>query len=475
MKKSHLTVLLLALTLPLVAADKNDKNKDKKPQWNAAAPVVLSQDGEKWAQKTLKSLTLEQKVGQLIMVRALSEFESEQSPSWVELMDAVHKYHVGSFIITVRVDGGILVKTPPYETVMMTNHLQREAELPLLIAADYERGASMRLQGTAQFPHAMAFGAAGNLQYAEKFGETVARESRAMGVHWNFFPVADVNSNPLNPIINTRSFGEDPQAVAALLAAYIQGAKTGGMLSTAKHFPGHGDTDTDTHLELARVNGDLDRLNAVELAPFQKAIDSGVDAIMVAHVSVPALEPDANKVATVSHNIITDLLIGKMKFEGIIVTDAMDMNALTGIYHKEVDRHGASMRAAVDAFKAGNDMLLMPSDLDGTYQGLINAARSGEITQAEIDMRVLKVLRAKAAVGLHQAREVDANAIPTLIGRPEDQQLAQDVADAAVTLVRENGQALPVLAEEKGKRKNGGTATPRQAYGNSEATVGEGV
>jgi beta-N-acetylhexosaminidase len=466
---------LFVFTLPGFSTDKSKDKKVPPPQWNIAAPIQLTSDGDKWAQKTLKSLSVEQKIGQLIMVRALSEFESEQNPAWTEMTDALHKYHVGSIIITVRVENGVLVKTPPYETVMMTNRLQREAELPLLVAADYERGASMRLQGTAQFPHAMAFGAAGNVDYAEKFGTVVARESRAMGVQWNFFPVADVNSNPANPIINTRSFGEDPKLVGNLLAGYIKGAKAAGMLSTAKHFPGHGDTDTDTHLELSRVNGSIERLNAVELPPFQQAIDNGVDAIMVAHVSVPALEPDANKVATVSHAIITDQLRDKMKFTGLVVTDAMDMNALTGLYHKETDRRGASMRAAVDAFKAGNDMLLMPSDLEGTYTGLLNAVKSGDISMAEIDTRVLKVLRAKASVGLHLAREVDPNAIPALIGRPEDQQLAQDVADAAITLVRDNGQALPSLAEERNRRKNGGTTAPRQTYGNIEATPGEGV
>src|SRR5579859_954044 len=473
-KRGLALMLVIVLGVPSTAFGVKDK-KPPVPAFSVAAPVELKPDGEKWAQKTLKSLTLEQKVGQLIMIRCYSDFENDQNPQWLEMLNQMHKYHIGSFIITVRTDNGFLQRNPPYETAMMTNRLQRASELPLLIAADYERGASMRTLATATFPHAMAFGAAANTDYAEKFGAVVARESRAMGVQWNFFPVADVNSNPLNPIINTRSFGEDPKLVGDLLAAYIKGARAGGMLTTAKHFPGHGDTDTDTHLELARVNGNLDRLNTVELPPFQQAIDAGVDSIMVAHVSVPALEPDANKVATISHNVISDLLEDKMHFKGIVVTDAMEMNALTTLYQKEPDRRTAAMRAAVDAFLAGNDLLLTPSDLDGTVTALLNAVKSGEITEKMIDTRVLKLLRAKASLGLHLAREVDLNALPALIGRPEDAVLAQQVADSAITLVRDNDKVLPVLAEERSRNKGQGTAAPRLAYGGVETSPGQGV
>jgi beta-N-acetylhexosaminidase len=369
------------------------------------------------------------------------------------------------------VDGPLLLRNQPYEAAMMTNRLQKSADLPLLIAADFERGLSMRLLATPFFPYAMAFGATNNPKYAEAFGEVVARESRAIGVHWNFFPVADVNSNPQNPIINTRSFGEDPQLVGEMLAAYIRGSRKGGMLSTAKHFPGHGDTDTDSHLELARVPGALDRLNAIELPPFQKAIDAGVDSIMVAHVTVPSLEPDPNKVATISHKIITELLRDKMKFQGLIVTDAMNMRALTGIY--KANGQNAASQAAVDAFKAGNDLILMPSDLDGAYNGLLRAAQSGEITAAELDAAVLKVLRAKASLGLHKARLVDVEDLPTKVARPADIALAQEVADSAVTLVIDKSSALNNLLAEKQKKR--GTSAPRSAYDQTEAVQGEGV
>ena len=197
----------------------------------------------------------------------------------------MRKYHVGSFAMTVRWEPPFLYRNQPYEAAELLNRLQQDSKLPLLFAADFERGVTMRLHGATAFPHAMAFGAAGKADYAEAFGRITAQESRAIGVHWNFFPDADVNSNPANPIINTRSFGEDPQQVGDLVAAYIQGSRANGMMTTAKHFPGHGDTATDSHLSLAQVTGDRARLNSVELAPFRKAIAAGVDSVMVAHVT----------------------------------------------------------------------------------------------------------------------------------------------------------------------------------------------
>ena len=193
----------------------------------------------------------------------------------------------------------------------------------------------MRLNGATVFPHAMAFGATGKTENAEAFGRITALEARAIGVHWNFFPVADVNSNPANPIINTRSFGEDPKQVGDFVAAYIRGAHEGGMLTTAKHFPGHGDTATDSHLGLAQVTGDRARLDAVELPPFRRAIEAGVDAVMVAHVTVPALDPEPNRVATTSRAIVDGLLKEEMGFKGIVVTDALDMAGLTRLYAQE--------------------------------------------------------------------------------------------------------------------------------------------
>lgn len=418
-------------------------------------PVQLTADGNKWAEKTLKKLSLEEKVGQMIQVRAFADFLNVDSDEYKHIRDEVKKYHLGSVLLTVRVSDGLLIKDLPYEAAAVTNMLQKESRLPLLVAADFERGLSMRLNETPAFPHAMAFGATFNPAFEEKFAAITAQESRAIGVHWNYFPDADVNINPANPIINTRSFGEDPHQVGELVAAYVKGSREYGMLSTAKHFPGHGDTATDSHLGVAAVPGNLQRIESVELPPFQAAVNAGVDSIMVAHVTIPALEPDPDKVATTSHKIVTDLLKGQLHFQGLIVTDALEMHGLTRLYPENGPNPAG--RAAVDAVKAGNDLVLLPSDLDGAFNGLLQAAKDGEIPKAQIDASVLKILRAKASLGLHKARLVDMEQIAHIVSRPESLEFAQQVADAATTLVRDNGQALPFL-------KSPGTADTTSTY-----------
>jgi beta-N-acetylhexosaminidase len=409
-----------------------------KEKFQHAGPIRLDRDGEKWAEKTLRKMSLEEKVGQLFMIWVRARFLNLNSPDYVELRDTIRRDHIGSLAMTVPLDGPFLIKSEPYEAAMLLNQLQRDSKLPLLIAADFERGVSMRLYGTTVFPHAMAFGAIGKPESAEAFGRITAEEARAIGVHWNFFPVADVNSNPANPIINTRSFSEDPQQVGDLVEAYVRGAHAGGMLTTAKHFPGHGDTATDSHLGVAQVSGDLQRLQAVELPPFRRAIAAGVDSVMVAHVSIPALEPDPNRVATVSPAVVNGLLNQQLGFKGLVVTDALDMGALTRLYAGNIGR------AAVDAFKAGNDMLLIPADLQASYDAVLQAVRSGEITSERLDASVLKLLKAKASLGLNKARVVDVSAVSTLVGKPENLAAGQQAADDAVTLVRDNGKLLPL-------------------------------
>ena len=418
-----------------------------KEKYQRAGPIYLDRGGEKWAQKTLRKLSLEEKVGQLFVVWVRAQFLNVNSPEYLQLRDTMRKYHIGSFAMTVPWEPPFLYRSEPYEAAELLNRLQAESKLPLLIAADFERGVTMRLRGATQFPHAMAFGAAGKTDYAKAFGRITAEESRAVGVQWNFFPDADVNSNPANPIINTRSFGEDPEQVGDLVAAYIRGARTAGMMTTAKHFPGHGDTATDSHLSLARVTGDRARLNSVELAPFRQAIAAGVDAVMVAHVTVPALEPDPNRVATTSPAIVTDLLKHQLGFQGIVVTDALEMAGLTRLYSADIGQ------AAVDAFKAGNDLLLIPADLEASYNAVLEAVRSGEISSARLDASVLKLLKAKASLGLNKARLVDVDALPEIVGKPENLALAQQIADDAVTLVRDNGKVLPL--KQSGTVKNG--------------------
>jgi len=436
-------VLVCSLTLPLLAKDK-DKDKYLKPQ-----PIKLDKDGEKWAEKTLKKMTLDEKVGQLFMVWARVEFLNIDSVDYKRLTDAINKYHVGGFGVTVPVEAGLLVKGDPYDAAILTNNLQKAAKIPLLMAADFERGLTMRLNGPTMFPYAMAFGAAGKPEYAEDFGRITGLEARAIGIHWNWFPDADVNSNPVNPVINTRSFSGDPQQVGELAAAYIKGAHESGMLTTVKHFPGHGDTATDTHIGFAMVNGDQQRLDSVELPPFKKAIDAGVDSVMIAHVTVPALDPDQNHVASTSPKIVTDLLKDKMGFKGLVVTDALDMNGLMRLYsqHGEANPSGA---AAVAAIEAGNDMILIPHDLVGAIDGILKAVRSGQISEKKIDASVLKILKFKASIGLNKARFVDPEAVGELVAQPQNVAKGQQVADAAVTLVRDSGTVLPLEYRRQG-------------------------
>ncbi len=429
--------IFLALWSLLSAAFAKDK-------FQHAGPIYLDRNGEKWAEKTLHNMTLEEKIGQLFMIWARAQFLNIADPDYIQLRDTIAKYHIGSLALTVRYEPPFLYRNQPYEAAALLNRLQQDSRLPLLIAADFERGLSMRLYGATEFPHAMAFGAAGKTDLAETYGRITAQEARAIGVHWNFFPDADVNSNPANPIINTRSFGEDPQAVSDLVNAYIRGAHAGGMLTTIKHFPGHGDTATDSHLGVAQVTGDLARLQSVELPPFKKAIEAGADSVMVAHVSIPALEPDPNRVATTSPAIVTNLLKQQLGFKGLVVTDALDMGALTRLYAADIGR------AAVDAFKAGNDLLILPANLDASYQAMLRAVNGGEISIHQIDASVLKILKAKASVGLDRARLVDLGQLSTVVGNPENLATGQKVAEAAITLVRDNGKLLPLKRERAG-------------------------
>jgi beta-N-acetylhexosaminidase len=431
-------LVVLALTLPAFP-----KDKDKHPR---PAPLHTS-GGDQWAEKTLRKLTVEEKIGQVFMIWCRASFLNVENPEYLQWLDAMRKYHVGSFTMSVHVDGPFLLRTEPYEVAELLNRLQKESKLPLLFAADFERGLAMRMLGATNFPHAMAFGADGNLEDAETFGRITAEEARAVGIHWNFFPDADVNSNPANPIINTRSFGEDPKQVGDLVTAYIKGAHEAGMLTTVKHFPGHGDTATDSHLGVASVGGDRAHLDSIELPPFRQAIAAGVDSVMVAHVTVPALDSDPNHVATISPAIVSDLLEKQLAFKGVIVTDALDMAGLTHLFANNIGRE------AVEAFKAGNDLLIIPPDLGASYDSMLKAVRSGEISPQRLDHSVLKILKIKGNLGLNKSRTVDLSTIANAVGKPQNIAFGEKVADSAITLVRDNGKVLPL--KSKGTVKAG--------------------
>jgi len=449
------TLASLLAVFTLLVSSAQPREQHKRPP----APRVDGAD-DRWAENTLKSLSLEEKVGQLFMIRMRVEFLNAKSPSYLELRNNIRKYHIGSLAMSAPPQGRARDLRRRSEVVTLLNHIQEESKLPLLVAGDFERGVlPAHLFGTTVFPHAMAFGAAGKLAYAEEFGRITARESRALGVHWNLFPVADVNSNPANPIIGTRAFGANPEQVGDLVAAYIRGARANGMLTTAKHFPGHGNTATDSHVAVPIVDDDLDHLHSIDLPPFEKAIGAGVDAVMTAHVRVLALDPDRSRVATTSPAIVTGLLRNELGFKGIVVTDALDMAGLVGLYAKNPGR------VAVDAFKAGNDVLTMPFNLDANYRAMMEAVRSGEIGRDRLDASVLKILKAKASLGLNKTRVVDVRAIPRVVGNPENIAAGQRISDASITLVRDNRKVLPL-------RDGGPEKTVRVRYQRAKAQPG---
>ena len=391
----------------------------------------LSAADERWVRKTLAGMSLEEKAAQMIMVAETGYPRNPRSPAALDLVEAVRDQGVGG-VILMRSEAGTI--SP------LLNELQSEARVPLLVAMDMERSLSFRVfRGSVDFPYAMAVGATGSEDAARFFGELTAREGRALGIHWAFAPVLDVNNNPDNPVINIRSFGEDPELVGRLGAAFIKGAQSGGLLTTAKHFPGHGDTAVDSHVDLPVISGDRERLEAVEWPPFREAIAAGVDAIMVGHVAVPSLDP-SGRPATLSSILNEEVLRDEMGFEGLIVTDAMDMEGVGAAWIGE---------ATVDAVLAGADVILMPPDLRVALQSLIRGVEEGVLDEARIDRSVRRILEAKARLGLRKDRLVEPTTGALDVARPEDVRRAREIAEAAVTVVKNDGGVLPLAAEEE--------------------------
>ena len=383
-------------------------------------------------------MSLEEKLGQLVMLSFHGDFISSESGEHRELQRAIEENHAGAFMLGTRLGAFGIERGQPYATAAMINLLQKSARIPLLFAADFERGTAMRLEEGTSFPHMMAVAAAGRPQDAYTVGRITANEARAVGVHWIFGPVADVNSNPDNPIINVRSFGEDPRGVGAFVEAYVRGVEENGGLATAKHFPGHGDTVIDSHLDLPTVTGNRAQLDKVELVPFRAAFAAGVSTVMTGHLAVPALEDDPQKPATLSQSILGGLLRGEMGFEGLVVTDSLDMGG--------VALHYALGEASVQAILAGADLLLQAGAPDAALAALRDAATSGRLKMERIDQSVVRVLRAKARVGLHRNRFVDVEALPSLLARAEFERAADDIASRGVTALRDLRRILPLDA-----------------------------
>jgi beta-N-acetylhexosaminidase len=420
---------------------KTSKSRAARPSFaanaNASSPLTpLTAEQSKWVDSSLRSMSLEEKVGQLLFTTYHGSFASTDSQAFAQMMHDINDLHVGGFITITHGSPLGIVKDQAYPTAVLANMLQSKSKLPLLIGADYERGTAMRQDEGTSFPTAMALAAAGDPRDAYIMGKITALEARAVGVQWVYAPVCDVNNNPGNPIINTRSFGENPQRVSEFVTEFIRGVQENGALATAKHFPGHGDTATDSHIDLPIIKADRDRMEHLELVPFRAAVSAGVGSIMTGHLNVPAFEPDSGIPATLSPNILGDLLRQELHFQGLVITDALDMGGITVRY--------APGDAAVRAFLAGADALLMPPVPGAAYQALLAAAKSGRIPPERLDASVLRLLKAKARLGLSQNRLVDITALNEKFGSVAWQATAQEISDRGVTLLRDQQQLLPL-------------------------------
>lgn len=387
----------------------------------------LPAGGPSWVDQTLRRMSLDEKLGQMVFTTFQAGFMQEDTPEWRWLVHLVRDEHIGG----LHLYGGDV-----YAAIAATNRLQRLAKVPLLFDADFEQGVGARFDGATEFPSNMAVGATGSTAFARELGKITAQEARAIGIHITFAPVLDVNSNPQNPIINTRSYGEDPEKVAALGAAFIEGCREGGLLTTAKHFPGHGDTGTDSHLDLPVIPRSLDSLAAVELVPFRRAIDAGVDLVMSAHIALPQIAEGAYLPSTLSSNVLTRLLRGKLGFSGVIITDALGMAA--------VRKNFTDRFAAVQAVLAGADVLLSPPSVEQVIATLRRKVEDGTLPQSRIDASVRRILRLKERLGLQRESAVSSSWAFRTVGRPSFKKTAVKVAQRSITLVKNDGGLLPL-------------------------------
>ncbi len=420
MKRNLLGLLLLIALVALASLRVTGAQKTK--------PAAAESN---WVEKTLASMTLDEKIGQLIIPAAVGMFLSQDSEAFQQARRDITEFHAGGYHMLGEVNN----LHDPAGVALFINHLQELAKVPLWITADFEGGVGLRYIGATRLPRAMAMGATANPELAYQAGRITAEEARALGVQVNFYPVVDVNNNARNPIINIRSFGGSPELVSRMARAYIRGSQEHGVMATAKHFPGHGDTSTDSHLELPIIDVDRARLNAIELPPFRAAVEEGVGGVMSAHIALPRIEPH-NLPATLSPYMLTDLLRGELGFHGVIFTDAMIMRGISA--------HYAEGEAAVRAVKAGADVVLYPTSVEQTFLALKHATESGEIKVSRIDESVRRILTAKAKLGLDRTRFADIGKLDSALGTAEHQRTAQQIIESAITLVRDKRNVLPL-------------------------------
>ena len=383
-----------------------------------------------WVDEKLAGMTIEQKIGQMMGISFVPRFLNHDNLQYLRLVKLVNDYHIG---------GVMFFKGMPYEVARSIERLQAETEIPLLVMADTEWGLSMRVEQSTDFLQNMAIGATDSEEYAYEIGKITANEAKAIGVHFGYAPVMDVNNNPDNIIINTRSYSEDPKQVARLGAAFIRGMQEHGVFATAKHFPGHGDTNIDSHLNLPTVTASKNRIQNIELRPFQAAVDAGVKAVMVAHITYSAFPQMEGRPATLDAFFIQDVLRKKMGFKGLVFTDAMDMGGVTENYW--------SGEAAVLAINAGVDMVLLTPNFESTFRFIVKAVKGGRIPMQRIDEAVKRILQAKLELGLNKKPVLDIEKLEAVLAKPEFLRKSEEIANASMTLLRDNKNVLPFQAE----------------------------
>lgn len=399
-----------------------------------------------WVTCALQHMTLREKAAQMVWPQLYGDYVADDAPGWRRVADAVREDHVGGLIISVG---------SPLEIAAKLNALQRLSDVPLLVSSDLEEGAGFRarggwflpngidLGGATVLPPEMALGATGDTALAAAAGRVTAREGRALGIQIDFSPVLDVNNNPANPVINTRSYGENPHAVAAMGVAFLRAVQANGMLATGKHFPGHGDTGVNSHLALPVVTASRARLDTVELVPFRAAIDAGVGAIMTFHGAMPALD-SSGVPGTLSHTVLTGVLRDSLHFHGLVVTDAMDMQGVLKLF--------GPVEAAKRAVAAGADVLLMPVSVPQTIDAVVAGVREGRYDEARLDSSVRRILALKRRFDLDRARTVDLEQARAIVDDSAHRALADTIAERSITLVKDSLGQLPLGRVSTGAR-----------------------
>jgi beta-N-acetylhexosaminidase len=432
------SAFVLGCATPAATSSTSGMGRGPTPVGPLSPSTPLTDSQRAWVERTLASLSLHDRVGQMVMVWMLGDYTNVHDSSYAEVIRWVEQDHIGGVSMSLGT---------PIEVAAKLNDLQRRARVPLLVSADLEPGLG-RLEGglfahymldagsATVFPTAMAIAATGRDSDSYDVGRAIAREGRAVGIHINFAPVVDVNNNPSNPVINTRSFGENVARVARLSALFVRGAQDGGQLATAKHFPGHGDTDVDSHVGLPLVGATLARLDSVELVPFKAAIAAGAGLVMTAHIALPAIAGDSTTPATLSQRIITGLLRDTLHFRGVAITDAMTMEGIGKGYTTE--------QSSVLAVKAGADILLKPTDATRAINAIVAAVERGELSRGRVDSAARHVLEIKARSGAAVAPMTSLETLREVVGSPEHRALAADIARRAITLLRDRDGLVPV-------------------------------